>query len=492
LNAIVMPTASQRLAALADQARAEMSMLSFATKPWVLPKTVDGQPVRDVVIIGAGQNGLVAAHALKRRGVIDVLLLDRNPKGHEGVWDTYARNYEIRSPKDITGADLGFPSLSIESFFKAMHGAAAWERIERVPRTDWMDYLRWYRDIADLEIENEIGVTDIDFGPDAVRLSTTDGRTILARQVVLATGMEGGGGWNVAPFIAHALPRERYNHSCDLYDPARFAGLAIGVLGAGASAFDATVTALDAGAKSVDMFMRRPQLPMIDAAREVETAGQLFHGCELSDLTKWELSRFMVGLSQSPAEHHFFRALDFPHYRAHVGAPWTSVAMEDDKVRVETPRGVFHFDHVISATGVTVDMASRPELARLAGKALLWRHRFTPPEADPPQAKLNFPYLDREYRFQEREPGTAPGIERVYAFNALATLSMGGMSAVSISCHKYGVPRLVNGITGRLFLEQEDRIIDHFRNYRTPGIVVPEHAKAMFGLAEPQAQVAAE
>ena len=111
--------ASHRIAELTARVRSELAMLSFATKPWVIPKHHNGRKMLDVVIVGAGQSGLVVGHALKRRGVVNLLLLDRNPRGYEGVWETYARNYEIRSPKDITGADLGVPSLSIQSFFEA-------------------------------------------------------------------------------------------------------------------------------------------------------------------------------------------------------------------------------------------------------------------------------------------------------------------------------------------------------------------------------------
>jgi hypothetical protein len=59
---------------------------------------------------------------------------------------------------------------------------------------------------------------------------------------------------------------------------------------------------------------------------------------------------------------------------------------------------------------------------------------------------------------------------------------MGGMSAVSISSHRYGVPRLVSAVTGHLFREQEDRIIPTLRAYDTPGIVLTEHIRQMLGM----------
>lgn len=479
---VIAGTSRNRLDELAARARAELAMLSFATKPWVIPRSENGEKMLDVAIIGAGQSGLVVGHALKRHGVTNIALLDRNPEGFEGVWETYARNYEIRSPKEVMGADLGLPSMSIESFFRAKHGDAAWERIKRIPRTDWMDFLRWYRAIADLPIRNDVSVVDIDYDANGVTITTASGEAIRARLVILATGMDGGGAWQTPEIISANLPRERYNHACEVYDVSRFADKAVGVLGAGAAAFDAAVAALDAGARHVDLFMRRSQLPMIDVARELETAGQLNHGHELSDSTKWALSRFMSGLSQSPAEHHFFKACNFDNFRMHLASPWIDVGMADDKVAITTPQAEFAFDHVVAGTGVAVDMSRRPELARIAAKAALWRDRFVPPADDPAPGRLNFPYLNRSYQFTEREAGTAPGIERIFAFNALASLSMGGMSAVSISSHRFGVPRVVVGVTGFLFGEQEQELIPTLSAYDAPGIALTDRERAKLGL----------
>ena len=68
--------AAHRIAELTARVRAELDMLSFATKPWVIPKYHAGRKIFDVVIVGAGQSGLVAGHALKRRGVTNLLILE--------------------------------------------------------------------------------------------------------------------------------------------------------------------------------------------------------------------------------------------------------------------------------------------------------------------------------------------------------------------------------------------------------------------------------
>lgn len=479
MSKIADPNAEQRLAELTQRVESELAMLSFATKPWVVAKMYEGQPTLDVVIIGAGQSGLILAHALKRRGVSNFLVLDRNPAGYEGVWETFARNYEIRSPKEIMGADLGLPSLTIQSFIEALHGPDYWAKMQRVPRLDWMAYLRWYRSVTKPPIENNVTVADIDYDAEGVTLTTEDGRTIRTRMVVLATGMDGGGAWAIPSIISDNLPTDRFNHSSDIFDDRRLVGRDVAVLGAGAAGFDMAVAALAAGARNVSMFMRRPDLPMLDVVRDLETAGQLDHGQELSDLTKWGISRFMSGISQSPAEHHFHLACSYPNFRIHAGSPWEKVVYEDEKVRVGTPKGRFAFDYVLSATGVAVDMNKRPELRKIAAKATLWRDRFDPPADDPAPGRLNYPYLDRQYRFTEKEAGTAPGLNRIYAYNALAGLSMGAMSVVSISSYKYGVQRIAGAITGTLFRDQEHEVIPMLARNTVPAIVVPAHIQSM-------------
>lgn len=479
------PSAEARLAALAEAAREELAATAFATRPWVHPRHENGAAMLDVAIIGGGQSGLFVGHALQRAGVTNIAVLDRSPQGYEGVWETYARMHEIRSPKEVCGGEGGIASLSVRSWFIARHGRAAWDAIERVPRLDWMAWLRWYRSVVEVPIENGVTVTDIDFDAEGVTLSTLQaGRAgrVRARLAVLATGMDGGGTWQVPEIISASLPRERYDHTSDIVDVGALKGRRIGILGAGAAGFDMAVAALEAGAARVDMFMRRESLPMVDLIRDFETAGHLQHAPELPDAIKWELASLLGGLSQSPAEHHFNKAWSFPNFAMHLGAPWREIRLDGDAIAVTTPKGVHAFDHVFAATGVRVDMADRPELAKIAAGAALWRDRFVPPADDPSPGRLNFPYLNRTYQFQPREAGTAPGIERIFAFNALGGMSMGGISQVSISSHKFGIPRLVRGITGFLFAEQHARVLEDMMRPRPPSIAIAPHIRARLGM----------
>src|ERR671933_347338 len=74
--------------------------------------------------------------------------------GQEGPWITFARMRTLRTPKHVTGPDLGVPSLTFQAWYEAQHGAAAWAALGQVPREQWMAYLSWYRRVLDLPVKN--------------------------------------------------------------------------------------------------------------------------------------------------------------------------------------------------------------------------------------------------------------------------------------------------------------------------------------------------
>src|SRR5262249_47302079 len=83
-------------------------------------------PMLDVAIVGAGMAGLAAAMALKRLGIGNIRLFDKSPEGLEGPWLTYARMEVLRSPPELVGPALGFPSLTFRAWFEAQFGLEAW------------------------------------------------------------------------------------------------------------------------------------------------------------------------------------------------------------------------------------------------------------------------------------------------------------------------------------------------------------------------------
>ena len=486
------PDAEAALAQLAEQARQDLAALAYPDKAWVRPAAgpataaAEVGHVYDVAIIGAGQGGLTAGLALKREGVGNVLLLDRNPAGYEGPWETFARMEVLRTPKRLVGTELGIPSLSVRRWFEARYGAEAWDKISWVPRRDWMRYLRWYREIADLEIRN--GVAAVGLAPAgnllAIETESAAGRAaVAARRLVVATGHDGGGLWAVPEFVSAALPPAAYTHSNVPIDMAALAGKRVGVLGHGGSAFDAGLAALQAGAASVDLCFRRTRLPVVNPHRWLEWSAFLAHYCELDDRIRWNVARHFDGEDQPPPRHTYERARAEPRLRIHGESPWRKVAWSGNEIEVATDRTRFAFDFVICATGVRYGLEQRPELAGIADLIALWEDRFTPPseEACPELGRL--PYLGRHFELLEKRPGTAPWLSHIYAFNFSGFVSMGPTATSITGGHRYGVPRLVRGITKSLFLEQADAILPSLRGFDEPEID-PE-AATMYSTAAP-------
>jgi FAD-dependent urate hydroxylase len=172
----------------------DLACLSYPSKPWVRP--VSGQPqVLNCAIVGGGQFGQSVAFGLSRERVDKVVVFDANPAGLAGPWMTFARMIMLRTPKDLTGPDMGVGSLTFRAFYEAKYGAEAWDQLFRISRPDWQAYLNWHcartginlrpahhvrhiRPRADGLFELEIQHSDIT-------------ETILARTVVLKAVVQG-------------------------------------------------------------------------------------------------------------------------------------------------------------------------------------------------------------------------------------------------------------------------------------------------------------
>lgn len=106
------------------------------------------------MIIGGGQGGLSIAFGLLREKVRHILVIDENPPGQEGPWRTFARMRTLRSPKHLTGPDLGIPNLSFQAWYEAQFGSKAFEALHLAPKGIWADYLDWYRRVLNIPVQN--------------------------------------------------------------------------------------------------------------------------------------------------------------------------------------------------------------------------------------------------------------------------------------------------------------------------------------------------
>ena len=334
----------------------DLSLTDYPARSWVPPRRYQDQPVLDVLIVGAGQGGLAVTFHLLRERVSNIMLIDQRKEGEEGPWTNFARMLTLRTPKYLTGPDLGIPSLTPRAWYEAKYGADAWDSLDKIPRETWHEYIGWYRSVLKLPVRNEVRLTQIVPVEDLfqVTLKPTNGgaeEIHYARKVVLATGTEGSGRWSIPPLIEENLPRDRYAHTAQRIDFNELAGKKIGVLGAGASAFDNAATALEHGAAEVSLFARRHAIPAINPFRWMEFTGFLHHFADLDDAQRWEAMVKVYSFNQPPPRDTLERVRRFENFRLHLASPWVDAGIEGGKVWAKTPDHRHEFDFVLICTG---------------------------------------------------------------------------------------------------------------------------------------------
>ena len=445
------------LAALeADLAR-QLSLIGYGGADWTRPRAHPDGHVHDVVIIGGGQSGLAAAFGLMRERVSNIVVIDESPEGLEGPWDTYARMITLRTPKELNPIDFGVPALTYRAWWEAQHGAAGWDAVGKIARVDWMAYLRWYRRVLALPVKNDTRLELVEpLGEGLHRLHIAGQPSLLARKVVLATGIQGGGEWHTPAMIRKALPRGRYAHTSEPIDFAALAGKRIGILGGGASAFDNANAALAVGVGEVHVFVRRKVLPRINPIRFMERVGFTGRYPALDDAEKYTVMGAFLGHNQPPTNDTFDRAAAWPGFALHLGSPWLGVREEDGIVRVTTPHGTHDFDFVVLSTGLVSDPGLRPELRMVGDRIARWTDRFTP--AGPANALIDaHPYLGPGFELTPRDAGDT-SLHGLFAFNYSALISL-GLSASALSGLQTALPRVVRGVTDQLFLDDRAALV---------------------------------
>lgn len=458
------------LAALNEKVKFDLACLAYGGPDWVRHRGSAEGHVYDVVIVGGGQSGLGAAFGLLRERVSNLLVLDENPEGLEGPWDTYARMITLRTPKHLTSIDLGVPSLTFRAWWEAQHGTEGWEALDKIPRGEWMNYLRWYRRILALSVRNETKLTLIEPAAGELYRLHVEGAgagevPLLARKVILATGIQGGGEWHVPPLIAAALPKRYYAHTSEAIDFAALAGKRIAILGGGASAFDNANHALAAGVAEAHIFVRRQELPRINPIRQMESSGMIEHFHMLSDAQKYAVIAHFFTMNQPPTNDTFARAAAWPGFQLHLGSPWLSVREADGQAVIATPQGEYAFDYLIASTGLLSDPALRPELKLLAPHIARWSDRYqAPAELANPLLDAH-PYLTPGFALTGRGEAAARHVHGIFVFNYSALASC-GLSASAISGTRPAVPRLAASVADQLFHDDREQILESFLSYR--------------------------
>lgn len=463
-----IPSRSPGLEALEAAVQRDLSLLLYPQRDWVPPRLWQGREILDVLIVGAGQSGLSAAFALRREKVSRILVIDEKPAGKEGPWRDFARMTTLRTPKHVTGPDLGLPHLTFQAWYEAQYGADVWANLKLIPKELWADYLAWYRRVLDLPVRNETKAGALEWNKAGQCWDvpvTTGGRTefLRARKVVLATGIDGSGRWET-PEVIRTLPKRFWAHTREAIDFSALLGKSVGVLGAGASAFDNASVALESGAERVDLFFRREKLVDVNPYRWAEFTGFLKHHSDLPDAQRWKFISTFVRMGQLPPADTLARARRHDGFELHPGSPWTEVKVDGDQVRVTTPKGSYLFDYLILGTGFVTDLGLRPELGAVADQIALWSDRFTPPRGQEFDDLGRHPYLGPSGEFLPKKADGPEWISSLFCYTFAGLPSL-GFAGAFISGLKYSLPKLVDGITAQLYRDDAEHFLATLEAY---------------------------
>ncbi len=444
---------------LETRIKRDLEFLSYPSREWVKPRVhSSGSHVFDVVIVGGGQGGLACAFGLLREKVTNILVVDDHETDNAGPWRNFARMKTLRTPKYLTGPDLGIANLTPRSWYEAQHGDGSWAELGLLPKETWSDYLAWYRKLLGIPTRWKAEVRDLSWDEKEkcwnvpVHGETTE--TLFARRVVLATGIDGSGDWHVPEFM-DGVSKEMYAHTRWEIDFPALAGKRVAILGAGASAFDNASTALEHGAKEVRLSFRREKLVSVNPYRWAEFVGFLHHHGDLPDAQKWKFIRQLLRMGQLPPKDTYHRATKHKNFTLHPSSAWMAVKQNVNELEIETSSGTQRADFVILGTGFRTNLAKRKELGALAEHIALWSDRFQPPSEDAHADLAAHPYLGSNFECLPKSRGDHNYLNYLYnyTFGCLLSLGFGG---ASISGMKYSIPRLVSGITKSLYSEDAE------------------------------------
>lgn len=419
----------------------------------------------DVVVAGAGQTGLSIAYGLRRKGISRVQIIDQSDPGQAGIWRTVARMHQLRTPKTIAGPEQGNAGLGFRAWYEALYGPAAFDALDRIPRTAWADYLGWYEQVTAAQVRYRTRLLAIEPMGDLLRLHLdADGtaRTETTRKLVLASGYAGAGGASVPAFL-RSLPQDLWSHTEKPIQFERLRGKVIGILGAGASAFDAAGVALERGAAEVHLFSRRsyiaytnapaPRAPIQVIDRGYPNMSEMSYA--LPEEIRWRNQLERERAVASVPLDSLNRAVSHDNFHLYVDTPWDRVgAAGNDKVTVRSPAETYQFDYVIAGTGYRVDLTAQPELTGIHESIALWRDRYRPAPDEDDRASGAYPYLGAGFQFLPR-PGTdAAFLRNIHCANLAAEVSfnalMGDVPSMVLQ------PQIIAAIARDLFVDGVD------------------------------------
>lgn len=460
------------LAALRKIASHDLARLNYPPANWVPERTgPDGKRVLDVLVVGAGMCGQTVGYGLLREGIANIRVIERETHGREGPWNTTARMPILRSPKHLTGPDLGVPSLTFRAWYEAQHGAEGWAALYKIARLDWLRYLLWVRETVGLKVENGVALLKVEPAGDFLRATLSTGESVHARKVVMANGRDGSGGfrWPALPSFDHADSKRKglVFHTLEHIDFTKLAGKRIGILGVLATAIDNACTALEAGAREAICYARRPHLPQVNKSKGVSFSGFQRGQGMLDDDWRWRIYTYMLAAGSPPPHESVLRAQKLKGFCFRFAEPWLDMIVEADGVTVKTVKGTERFDAVLIGTGFDIDMSRVGELTDFTPNVKLWADVRSAREVKANAEAARYPYVGRGFELKEKVAGKTPRLKDIHLFNWGSILSQGALAG-DIPGLFVGATRLVQALSHELFTADIERHVQNMYAVEDP------------------------
>ncbi|WP_164882444.1 NAD(P)-binding domain-containing protein [Paenirhodobacter populi] len=415
-----------------------MTDLPSLPENWVPPRP---DTDLDVLIIGGSQSGMAIARALRQAGIGRVRIVEAGPEGSFGMWTRAARMPVLRTPKTITGPELGHRALGYPMWHDLQYGKGSFDALDAIRTADWIAYLSWYRRVTEAPIDFEATVTAIERS--GAHFTVTTGRgAVRVRKIILATGFAGCGGVVLPEVLAPLATTGRITHSDQAISADDLAGRRVAVIGAAASAFDAAGAALNAGAVAVHLLARRDTIVSGSPNRARSYPGALDNYHLMPDRLRWEIARAARSHGMNPPARSVARVAGDMRFSLHLAAPVEAAAWQAGEIRLVTPAARLAVDFVIAATGYSHDPARDPLLGPFAAQIQTWADRIG--------AESRSPWLDAHFALAPKAGGP-DWLADIHVFTPVAAASHGRVVGDSPSLAGH-VPLLVSGIARDLFL----------------------------------------
>lgn len=448
---------------LEQRIKEDFTHLNIPQKPWVITDNFLQDKKIDVVIIGAGMSSLALSLALSVEGV-NAVIFEKHKDGKEGPWKKPALMQTLRSPKHAIGPALNFPSLTFQAWFKAQFGQNAWDNLDKIPRLQWHDYLQWFKKVTQPYIIYEHELVDLKvLGKGSLLSFKTTNNNIkeyFASHTVLAMGIDSFSSPNIPTFMK-GVSDKQWEHAYDGSEYSRFNNLDIGVVGYSAGAMDSAATALENGAKSVEILCRCQDFPRVNRGKVAFNSGYLNSYPYWSDQQKWDFNYYLKQ-ERTPAPHGSTLRVSrhknaYFNFDEHI----SSVKTNKNKIHVYTNKQIFVFDYLILATGFSLNWSKYTWLSYIKKHTKQWVDQYTS-NTFPDVGLSKAPYLTTDFEFIKKSTFIEADFSRLYCFNFSASISLGPLVGMIAGIEK-GAPHLAKAIAHKIYLEHFDKHINNIK-----------------------------